>query len=221
MHRHAAKWAAVAVTFVLAFSLGALAVRHPHKPSPVPAYYPWNYRHAAFVERAKAGGIDVVFLGDSITDGWSDQPLWPDAFAPLRVADFGIAFDRCGDVLRRVREGTLDGSGARLVVLMIGSNDLAAGEAPSAVAALVAEVAEEIRRRHPSARLLILAILPRDSVAGISETNRMLRTRFTAFSDFGDLFAAAEMLADGIHPSPKGYAAWAPGLRDAIHRAMP
>ena len=77
-------------------------------------------RHDAFLEVAQAGGIDLLFVGDSITDGWDNagEQVWNEFFVPLNVANFGIGGDTTQGVLWRMRNGELEG----FVVLMPGGH---------------------------------------------------------------------------------------------------
>src|SRR4051794_39135761 len=70
----------------------------------------WMKRHEGFVEIAKKGGVDVLFLGDSITDAWGGEghgknspgaKLFAKEFEPLKAANFGIGGDRTQHVLWR------------------------------------------------------------------------------------------------------------------------
>ena len=51
----------------------------------------WVQRHEKCVAITKAGGVDVAFLGDSITQGWENQPAWATHFQPLKAANFGFS----------------------------------------------------------------------------------------------------------------------------------
>lgn len=115
---------------LLAFTpLGALA-NPAIKPEPRDAG--WVKRHEGFVEIAKKGGVDVLFLGDSITDFWrreqtdrqvGGKKIWDREFSGLRTANFGISGDRTQHVLWRLQNGELEGIKPKVVVLMIGTNN--------------------------------------------------------------------------------------------------
>ena len=65
--------------------------------TPEPRDPAWMKRHEGFVAEAGMGGIEVLFMGDSITDGWRKDPqkrIWDERFAPLKAADFGIGGDQ-------------------------------------------------------------------------------------------------------------------------------
>jgi hypothetical protein len=137
---------------------------------PVPRDEKWVARHKGFVELAKAGNVDVLFLGDSITDGWRKGGLaiWEERFAPLKAVNFGIGGDRTQHVLWRIENGELDGISPKVVVLMIGTNNT--GFEPdkttrrnteAETAEGVRAIVEHLRTKLPSAKILLLAIFPR------------------------------------------------------------
>ncbi len=138
---------------------------------PVPRDPNWLKRHETFVAIAKRGGVDVLFLGDSITDAWGGEGHNPKAagskvfereFAPLKTANFGIGGDRTQHVLWRIQNGELDGIQPKVVMLMIGTNnsngnDNTAEEIAEGITAIV----REIHKRSPKTKVLLLGIFPR------------------------------------------------------------
>src|SRR5262245_54108165 len=88
----------------------------PSATTPVPPRTP--ARHEEFLAVAKAGSIDLLFVGDSITDWWrQDQrgkPVWDKTWGSLKPANFGIAGDTTQGVLWRMQNGELDGFKAKL-----------------------------------------------------------------------------------------------------------
>jgi hypothetical protein len=64
--------------------------------NPLPRDPKWVARHEGFVTQAKQGNIDLLFLGDSITDFWRNRGsnVWNQFYAPLYAANFGISADR-------------------------------------------------------------------------------------------------------------------------------
>ena len=82
-------------------------------------------RHAQFLYRLKEGKVGLLFLGDSITDGWPRGGEWTWLkFAPYEPADFGVSGERTEDVLWRITNGELDGISPKVTVLMIGTNNV-------------------------------------------------------------------------------------------------
>lgn len=133
----------------------------------------WVKRQAAFNERAKRGhefgDIDIVFLGDSITQGWegAGAAVWKSTFEPRRAVNFGIGGDRTQHVLYRIEHGNLEGlakplagHAPRLVVIMIGTNNIG-GDSAEQIAEGVGAIVSGVQAKLPEARVLLLGVFPR------------------------------------------------------------
>ena len=216
---------------------------------PGPRDADWLKRHEEFVAAAQRGGIDVLFLGDSITDFWrSPNPerggkaVWEREFAPLKAANFGISGDRTQHVLWRLRHGETEGYQPKVVFLMIGTNNTGLernsttprNSTPEVIEGVTA-VVNELRAKFPQAKILFLAIFPRgekDSPQRLqgAEINRALAKlhdgRHVCFLDIGDKFLDAEgniprdVMPDLLHPSEKGYEIWANAIREPLKRLL-
>ena len=129
----------------------------------------WMPRHEAKRRQARelvaAGrGPKLVFIGDSITEGWEKdgKAVWQRAYAKHDALDLGFGGDRTENVLWRLQHGALDGLAPKVAVLMIGTNNTGhRAEDPQTTAAGIRRIVEEIRGRLPGTRLLLLAIFPR------------------------------------------------------------
>jgi lysophospholipase L1-like esterase len=197
----------------------------------------WRAQHDAFVARAAQGGIDVLFLGDSITAFFPTRgaEVWNRAIVPLgSVANFGIEGDRTQFVLWRVQHGELEGSQARVVVIMAGTNNLEAATAVE-IARGLAAIVDEVRARLPNAVVLLNALLPRGTAddplrAKIADVNariaRLADGDRVRWIDAGPGFVDADggirplLMPDGLHPVAAGYEVWATALRPAIAAAL-
>lgn len=213
------------------------AVAYAAAPRDDPAF---AERHARFAERARAGGVGLLFLGDSLTAGWSRaEPLWRERFGALRPARFGSSGDRVGHLAWRVLDGELDGLDPQAVVLLVGTNDLPT-RTPLALAAAIAGVAELVRCKLPRSGVLVLGLLPRaDAVlrsgrvvpesrfaADVAAVNRELARRVEVeprlrFADVGARFlrdgrADRALLFDGLHLSAEGYRVLADALQPEL-----
>ena len=216
----------------------AQAPATPAPPATVPLANPRTMpRHEGFLETARAGNIDLLFVGDSITDGWRRGGLdvWNKHFAPLKAANFGIGGDTTQGVLWRMQNGELDGFKAKLIVLMLGTNNI--NRNPNAeIAAGDRLIVEEFRKRQPQAKVLILGIFPRameaasPARASIKEINGMLAKMADGkqifYLDIGDKFLTpdgtltAEIMPDALHPSAKGYQIWADAIIGTVTKLM-
>jgi lysophospholipase L1-like esterase len=121
-------------------------------------------------------------LGDSITAGWS-QESWTNFWAPRGAFNFGIPADRTEHVLWRIKQGLFDKIDPEVVMLEVGTNDIKSGDirrSPKEVFDAIRMIVEEIRAAEPKARIIVMAILPRQPEkyewidAVILETNARL-----------------------------------------------
>jgi lysophospholipase L1-like esterase len=216
-----------------------LAARGNTATEPMPRDVNWLKLHAEYLEVAKRGGIEVIFLGDSITDGWrkTGQFLWDEHFAPLHAANFAIDGDRTQNVLWRIANGELDGMAPKAVVLMIGTNntgfekDGSPRNSTSEAIEGVTAVVEALRQKLPDARILLLAIFPRGEKgspqrAQVAEINAALRKLDDGikirFLDIGEKFLlpdgtlSHDVMPDLLHLSEVGYAIWAAAIKEPL-----
>jgi len=129
----------------------------------------WVQMHQSFLRRGREAPIGLLFLGDSITEYWTHAPeVWKQHYWKYMPADFGIDGDRTQNVIWRIENGELDGIQPRVVVLMLGTNNVNANLAMHFTANTAAEIfaadrkiVTMIRSRIPRSKVLLLAIFPR------------------------------------------------------------
>jgi lysophospholipase L1-like esterase len=183
-------------------------------------------RHAQFLERRKQGDIDLLFLGDSITDRWPRVGEWSWLkLAAFKPANFGVDGECTENLLWRLENGELDGISPKVVVVLIGTNNLFyfAEEKPEWTARGIEKIVAEIRKRSPMSKVLLLGIFPRGEKdnrlrSAIAEVNRQIQHlddgAHVRFADIGAQFLdehgniPADLMPDKTHPSAKGYAIW-------------
>jgi lysophospholipase L1-like esterase len=206
---------------------------------PVPRDANWVARHEGFVAEAKQGGIDVLFMGDSITDGWRTRgkEVWNREYAPLKAANFGIGGDRTEHVLWRLRNGEAEGYKPKAIVLMIGTNNTGMNRdgtprntTPEVIEGVTA-VVHDLRTDFPDAKILLLAIFPRAEKgsaqrAQVAEINQSIAKlhdgRHIHYLDIGDKFLEADgalptdIMPDLLHPNERGYQIWADAIREPL-----
>ncbi|MDR1009740.1 MAG: GDSL-type esterase/lipase family protein [Opitutaceae bacterium] len=200
-------------------------------------------KHAAFLARAREGPVGVLFIGDSITDGWSKAPgVWEKHYGKYQPANFGISGDSTQHVLWRIANGELDNVSPKAVVLMIGTNNTAVNT-PAEIAQGVATIISRIREKIPAARVLLLAVFPRGprTVNGnhddavnrkivINDVNarlsRLADGKRVRFLDITKVFLDADgkipddVMPDQLHPGPKGYQLWADAMQPTLDTMM-
>ena len=128
------------------------------RPEPRPGA--WMARHERFLERTKQGDVDLLFLGDSITAGWNENVVWRRYYGARKSANFGIGGDRTQHILWRLEKGEGDGLTPKVVVLMIGTNNLGSNSDAEIVEGIAGDVAK-IRAKFPETKVLLLGIFPR------------------------------------------------------------
>jgi len=196
-------------------------------------------RHGCFVAQAKEGGIELLFVGDSITDWWRGPGRgitnWNKTWAPMKVANFAIAGDTTQGVLWRMQNGELEGFRAKLIVLMLGTNNINRNT-PAEIAAGNAAIIREFRTRQPQAKVLVLGVFPRGASpdnpfrAQIKELNYHLShvadQPNVHYMDIGQAFLTSdgtlstEIMADGLHPTLRGYEVWEAALVPKVRELM-
>ena len=109
---------------VLGFTASAFAQEND-AIKPVPRDANWMKRHDSFNARIKQGNVDLLFIGDSITQGWegAGKAAWSEKYGKRNAVNLGIGGDRTQHVLWRLDNGNIDGIKPKLAVLMIGTNN--------------------------------------------------------------------------------------------------
>lgn len=120
-------------------------------------------RHKDFLKRIEQskGAGDVIFLGDSITQGWEGQKAWQEHFGAFKPVNLGIGGDQTGHVLWRITDGKeLENLKPKAAVIMIGTNN---GHSAEQVAGGIKAIVEELKKQKPDIKILVLGVFPRGS----------------------------------------------------------
>lgn len=214
-------------------------------PKLEPDFYDWDTRHATKCRAAAAGNHDLVFIGDSLTHLFEGDPnvpnrgerLWAAYYGGRRALNLGFGWDRTQNVLWRLAHGEFTGQTPRLVVLLIGTNNLtgtanARTNTPAEIAAGVQAICAQVLAASPASQLLLLGVFPRSTPADplrgqIRELNVSLQ-RYAAgqpaivFADTGARFLAANgtiapaIMNDGVHLTEPGYQLWAEAIEPVV-----
>ena len=232
--------AVLAAIPVMAFALLAPARAEDKKDDkPNPAAQPINRdipRHKQFLKVVAKGDADVIFLGDSITQGWegNGKTAWAETFAPLKAVNLGIGGDQTGHVLWRITEGKeLEPIKPKLAVMMIGTNNMG-GHSAEQIAGGVKAIVEELRKQKPEMKILLLGIFPRSPKATdavrekIKTANgiiaKLADDKTVFYTDIGDKFLEPDgsldkkIMYDYLHLTPAGYEIWAKEIKGDVEK---
>ena len=187
----------------------------------------------------------VVFMGDSITDGW-DDPRYGGFFPGKPYIDRGISGQTTPQMLIRFRPDVI-ALRPKVVVILAGTNDIAGNTGPTTLEAIEDNLASMSElARAGGIRVVLSSLLPvsdyekRDGKP-IIQTARRPPAEIRALNDWMRNYAAArgetyldyfsamaddkgflkeELSEDGLHPNAKGYAVMAPLAEQAIAAAL-
>jgi len=205
--------------------------------------------HDSFLARGKEGPIGVLFIGDSITAGWTKAPhVWERYFGKFQPANFGIGGDQTQHVIWRIENGELNSIQPKVVVLMLGTNNTGTHTADE-IAAADQKIVGMIRAKLPEAKVIVLAIFPRgprknaqgvitDEVAAdakkrqeiIAAANVQLAKlddgKKVRFLDINSVFLGQDgkipfsIMPDQLHPNAAGYQLWAEAIQPMLTALM-
>ena len=192
-------------------------------------------RQNLVLERANTSHAQVVLIGDSITEGWEGARDQLQSLVGLRsAANLGVGGDRTQHVLWRLQQAPLMSVNPKVIVLMIGTNNIYDDSADDIVAGIRA-IAALMNQQCPNAEILVLDIPPRgdpmDSArAKIAQINAELAQGewpgHARFVRVGNQFLGADgaldraNLPDLLHFSQKGYAMWAAAIKPELDASL-
>jgi lysophospholipase L1-like esterase len=168
----------------------------------------WRTRFEEKQAALRSGPVDLLWLGDSITqdferDGpepWRNfRPVWTHFYGGRHAVNLGFNGDATCHLLWRMEHGELDGLHPRAAIVLIGANNFgklrwAAGPTLAGIEAIVAE----LHARLPGTKILLLGVLPSIRNAWVDENtaalNHALAARYggptsgVVFQDLSSLF---------------------------------
>ncbi|WP_276392471.1 SGNH/GDSL hydrolase family protein [Eudoraea chungangensis] len=179
----------------------------------------------------------VVFMGNSITIGWSKQI--PEFFSQNPYVNRGISGQTTPQMLLRFRQDVINLNPAAVVILA-GTNDIAGNTGPSSLEMIldnIISMAELAKANDIS--VILCSVLPAYDYpwrkglqpnTKIPKLNKMIKDYcenngalyldyFSAMTD-GKNGMRPELATDGVHPNRKGYELMAPMVQDAIKKVI-
>ena len=230
---------AVTAAFISIQASAQLAVTPAPKDKPS-----WTARFEAKKKAASSGVCEIAFIGDSITHNWEKpgRDVWNANYtnAPYRAINFGISADRTENVLWRIRNGQLDGISPKAVVIMIGTNNTGhrsvEDERPLDTVLGVQSILEEVKKRLPSAVVILHPIFPRGAtkddpkrvrndvvnaaIKGFADGEKVFWCDFNSLLLTEDGVLEKSVAGDLLHPGPVGYEIWAKALKPYLDYAL-
>lgn len=202
--------------------------------------------HEQLLVKKTQGRIDVYFIGDSITRRWgaSDPQYsallanWKQNFHGWNAGDFGWGADHIQNMLWRLDEGELTDVHPKVIVIMAGTNNVAARPVAGREAEIAADIAQGIgtlvdraRKLAPRATIVVMGITLRNDnmayVPVIRQVNALVAKladgQSVRFLDINDKLADAtgKLLPgmtdpDQLHLAVPGYQVWADALKPVL-----
>ena len=204
----------------------------------------WMPRHNKLKERVRKGPVDLLMIGDSIVFRWERQgrKVWEEFYGQRRAVQIGSSGDYTDHILWRLQNGAVAGAQPKLTVLLIGTNNTGLrGDPPKETAYGVFAILQELKKRLPGSKFLLLGIFPRGNYAGatearkkrldqIADANRAVNKIIKAYADektvfyhdFGSVFLTKEgyvdptLMPDYVHPGEAGFRAWGKAMEPFI-----
>lgn len=204
-----------------------------------------NFRlaHEQLMKKKEQGRIDSYFLGDSITRRWGAGEEkykellanWNHNFFGWNAANFGLGSDKTQNVLWRLEQGELDGVHPKIIVLLVGTNNVGRITPIGTDQARVDDITRGVKaivdlchEKAPDATLIVMGILPRNDNIAVMPTidrinanlARLANGRTIRYLNINDQLADANdrLFAgmtdpDQLHLTTKGYQVWAEALK--------
>jgi lysophospholipase L1-like esterase len=226
---------------VLALCLSASAQDNP-AAKPVKSFN--QARHQQFLKITEKGEGDVIFLGDSITQGWEGQKkTWDAAFGAFKPVNLGISGEQTTHVLWRITEGKeIDPLKPKLAVIMIGTNNTG-GHSAEQIAGGIKTIVETLQKAKPDMKILVLGVFPRAGGVekGADAPKEKLNPKIKAindiiskladdkkvfYKDIGEKFLNKDgglprkIMPDLLHLSAEGYQIWADAIKDDVAKLV-
>ena len=197
-------------------------------------------RQELVLQRAKdnPGPCDIVFIGDSITEGWegAGKNVWKKYYGDRKALNFGVGGDQTQHVLWRFEHGQLDGLKPKAAVLLIGTNNSNKDEWTEAeILEGVTAIIRQIRERLPDTKLVLVAIFPRGKTFSVQrgkilQVNQALAKlddgKMIRYVDFGsrlienDGSISTSMMRDYLHLTEAGYEIWGAAIEPVLKEML-
>ena len=198
----------------------------------------WRERWAAKEQQTVKGPGKLLFIGDSITQGWegNGREVWQKYYGNRDAINLGFSGDRTEHALWRLKKARFRGvTDPKAAVVMIGTNNTGhMKQDPSETAAGVSGIVSELRSKFPKMPILLLGVFPRGGTPGdeLRKINVAINQQIAQLHDgksvhYQDISAAflesdgtlsTDIMPDRLHLSKEGYARWAAAMEEALSK---
>lgn len=206
----------------------------------------WKERFEAANARIARGDVELLFLGDSITQGWEEEgrAVWDEFYGQYRAVNLGFSGDRTQHVLWRLEHHGLaalakpepEKSAPRLAVLMIGTNNSDGNyNTAEEIAEGIQAIVESLRAKLPRTKVLLLAIFPRGEKPDAQRdknsrasalASKLADGKLVHYLDIGPQFLEPDgtlsklVMPDLLHLSTEGYGIWAEAIEAKVKELL-
>jgi beta-glucosidase len=219
------------------FSIAGQAAEPHDAITPVPREGGWMKRHESFNERVAKGNVDLIFIGDSITQGWEGRGknVWEKFYGKRNAVNLGIGGDRTQHVIWRLDNGNVKDISPKAAVIMIGTNN-SGSNTPEQIAEGVTAIVKQLREKLPETKILLLAVFPRgeNKVDKRRQVNEGANAIFAKLDDGEHVFyldigqkflqedgtLTREIMPDLLHLSEQGYTIWAESIEAKLSELL-
>ncbi len=194
----------------------------------------------AQVAAIKGKRCDLIFVGDSITEGWltKGKEIWNQRYVPRHALDFGVSGDQTQHVLWRLDNMGVADLKPKVAVIMIGTNNT--GNTPQEIADGVKAVIQKVQGMYPGIKVILVSITPnRRANEKMMAVNAIIRgfddQRTIFYLDLVPLMPPVVtqtpdgkedtnwkgMSKDHLHPDAEGYQIWADAMEPLLAKLLP
>ncbi len=197
----------------------------------------WRQRNQHANQKAKTGGYDLAFIGDSITQSWEGpgKTIWEKFYQPRNPINLGFNGDRTEHVLWRLTRGNFRNLQPKVAVLMIGTNNTGHHmQDPQETAAGIRAILDTLRQRTPNTKILLLGVFPRgknpldekrlNNIAINQHIRRFHDGQHIHYLDISNTLLkpdgtlSQKIMPDYLHLSKEGYNRWAQAIEPKLRK---
>jgi lysophospholipase L1-like esterase len=202
------------------------------------AHPDWNLECRERVEADEGKRVDILFIGDSITQNWTGpdwggerrgRHIWDRYYAGRYALNFGVGADTTENVLWRMDSMPIQTFHPKIAVLLIGVNNFQSNTAQE-IADGTHAILDKTQRFYPGIKIILVSILPnRRSYQKMLDVNAITRTyadgRSIFYLDLVPLFVPVGdnwigIGADHLHPNETGYEIWAKAMEPLLDKLL-